>query len=89
MSPRWPAILVPHPDLDEKVYEGIEGELDRIIAGQSLFGPRKNAKISVAEMFKPFPREPSRENLIDGVAGRFDTKYQSNSTIGARVTLVR
>jgi hypothetical protein len=57
-----------HPDLDEGVYKGIEGELDRIIAGQSAFGPGKNASISVAEMFESFPKERSNENLIDGIA---------------------
>lgn len=57
-----------HPDLDEEVYRGIEGELDRIIAGQSVFSPGRNASISVAEMFEPFPEERPNENLIDGIA---------------------
>ena len=56
-----------HPDLDDKVYDGIEGELDRIVRGQSVFSPRKGAAINVAEMFKPFPKESAKENLIDGI----------------------
>ena len=32
-----------HPDLDEKVCAGIEGELDRILRGESVFSPRKGA----------------------------------------------
>ncbi|MEQ8786948.1 MAG: hypothetical protein RIC55_11640 [Pirellulaceae bacterium] len=57
-----------HPDLDEKVYDGIEAELDRIIAGESVFSPRKNAAFSATEMFQPFAKEKPQEDLIDGVA---------------------
>lgn len=57
-----------HPDLDEKVYEGIEGELERIIRGESIFSPKKNAAISAAQMFEPFAKEQPKENLIDGIA---------------------
>ena len=57
-----------HPDLDATVYQGIEGELDRIIRGESVFSPGKNAVISVAEMFEPFAKEQPNENLIDGIA---------------------
>jgi hypothetical protein len=57
-----------HPDLDVRVYHGIEAELDRIIRGESVFSPKKQAAISVAEMFEPFSRERSQESLIDGIA---------------------
>jgi hypothetical protein len=57
-----------HPDLDQKVYKGIEAELDQIIGGESVFSPGKNAKISAAQMFEPFPREQPQENLVDGIA---------------------
>ncbi len=57
-----------HPDLDARVYQGIEAELDRIIRGESVFSPSKNAAISVAEMFEPFAKEQPKENLIDGIA---------------------
>ena len=56
------------PNLDEYVCSGIEAELDRIIHGQSTFSPKRNAAVSVAEMFESFPKQPSQENLIDGIA---------------------
>ncbi len=57
-----------HPDLDEKVYAGIEGELDRIIRGESVFSPKKGAAITTKDMFQPFRKEPAKESLIDGIA---------------------
>ena len=57
-----------HPDLDDKVYEGIERSLGRIIQGESVFGPKKNSPITVAEMFAAFPKEKPNENLIGGIA---------------------
>jgi phenylpyruvate tautomerase PptA (4-oxalocrotonate tautomerase family) len=57
-----------HPDLDGKVYEGIDAELNRIIRGESVFSPRKNAAISTAQMFEAFPKEQAKEKLIDGIA---------------------
>jgi len=57
-----------HPDLDPVVFQGIEAELNRIIRGESVFSPKKNAPISVAEMFKPFAKAQPHENLIDGIA---------------------
>ena len=56
------------PDLDDEVYRGITGELDRIIRGESVFSPGKNAVLSASAMFEPFPSEPSREHLVDGIA---------------------
>ena len=55
-------------DLDENINAGIEAELDRIICGQSGFGPKRGASISVVEMFESFPKQPQQENLIDGIA---------------------
>jgi hypothetical protein len=57
-----------HPHLDDKVYAGIEAELDRIIRGESVFSPRKGASTTVAEMFEPFAKEQPKENLVDGIA---------------------
>ncbi|MEZ6123580.1 MAG: hypothetical protein R3C49_10430 [Planctomycetaceae bacterium] len=57
-----------HPDLDDRVSTGIEAELDRIIRGESVFSPKKNAAISAAAMFEPFPKEVPQENLIDAIA---------------------
>ena len=57
-----------HPDLDEKVYKGIEAELDRIIRGESVFSPNKDAALNAPAMFEPFPKEQPKEDLIDGIA---------------------
>ena len=57
-----------HPNLDDRVYAGIEADLDRIIRGESVFSPGKDALISVAEMFRPFAKEQPEESRIDGIA---------------------
>lgn len=57
-----------HPALDEKVYVGIEGELDRLIRGESVFSPKTNAPITVADMFAPHPKEPPKAELVDAIA---------------------
>lgn len=57
-----------HADLDPAVYRGIESELDRIIAGESVFSPKPNAALSARAMFEPFPHERADESLIDGIA---------------------
>ncbi|NBP80888.1 hypothetical protein EBU58_09280, partial [bacterium] len=44
-----------HADLDPAVVQGIESELDRIIAGESVFSPKKNAALSAPAMFERFP----------------------------------
>lgn len=57
-----------HPDLDEKVYQGVEAELERIIRGESVFSPKKDATLNAPAMFEPFAKERPQENLIDGIA---------------------
>lgn len=57
-----------HPDLDDKVYAGIEAELERIIRGESVFSPKKGAALNAPAMFEPFPNEQPQEDLIDGIA---------------------
>lgn len=74
-----------HPDLDERVYHGIEGELDHIIAGESVFSPRKNAPVSVAELFEPFPEEHPNANLIDGIAEALDGNIDQTRQSGHNV----
>ncbi len=58
------------PDLDPQVYKGIEGDLDRVLGGESVFGSRmtKKSKIADAELFEDFPKEKADESLIDGIA---------------------
>lgn len=58
------------PNLDPEVYRGIEGDLERVMGGQSVFGKRmsKRAAITDAELFAAFPKEKPNEGLIDGIA---------------------
>lgn len=58
------------PDLDPDVYRGIEGDLDRVMGGESVFGSKmsKKSKMADSELFESFPQEKSNENLIDGIA---------------------
>lgn len=58
------------PDLDPEVYRGIEGDLERIIRGESVFGKKMSKKSALAdpELFEPFPEEKPDETLVDGIA---------------------
>ncbi|MCC6882120.1 MAG: hypothetical protein WBE58_15070 [Verrucomicrobiales bacterium] len=57
-----------HPDLDPIVYQGIEGELDRILGGESVFGPKKGSHPTVEELFAPVAAEKADPALIDPLA---------------------
>ena len=57
-----------HPLLDAAVYSGIEGELDRIVRGESVFSPKKGAAVSVADMFEPHAKERAKPELVDDIA---------------------
>jgi len=81
-----------HPDLDAVVYDGIEGELDRVIAGESVFSPRKSAAIDVKQMFAPFPAGEGREGLIDGIAEALsenidETRQSGHNVIFASIAI--
>lgn len=58
------------PDLDPQVHQGIVGDLDRVIASESVFGSKmtKNSKIADSELFEAFPKEKPNESLVDGIA---------------------
>lgn len=58
------------PDLDPEVCKGIEGDLERVMRGESVFGKKmtKSAKIEDSELFAPFPNQKPDETLIDGIA---------------------
>ncbi len=58
------------PDLDPEVQQGITGDLDRVILGESVFGSKmkKNSKIMDADLFEDFPKEKPDASLIDGIA---------------------
>ena len=55
------------PDLDERVYAGIGRELERILHGEESWFDPKKAGVTVAELFEPFPDEPSREGQIERI----------------------
>ena len=58
------------PDLDPAVYKGIEGDVERVVRGESVFGKKmsKNSKLADSELFEPFPKQKPDESLIDGIA---------------------
>lgn len=58
------------PNLDPKVYKGIEDDLERVIRGKSVFGKKmsKKSKLTDAELFEAFPKQKPDETLIDGIA---------------------
>lgn len=58
------------PDLDPAVEAGIQDDLRRVRAGESVFGRRmsRKSKLADVELFEPFPKEKADETLIDGIA---------------------
>ncbi len=54
------------PDLEPEVYRGIEGDLERIIAGGSVFGRKmsRTAPLSDRELFAPLPGAKADPALI-------------------------
>ncbi|HSG69297.1 MAG TPA: hypothetical protein VLA12_02725 [Planctomycetaceae bacterium] len=56
-------------DLPEKVFQGIKGELDRIMGGEeAIWFNAKNAGITPAELFNPLPEEESKPDAIASIA---------------------
>ena len=58
------------PNLDPEVYKGIEGDLDQVMTGQSVFGSKmtKSSKLTDSALFEAFPKEKPDESLVDGIA---------------------
>lgn len=58
------------PQLDPVVCKGVEGDLDRVMGGGSVFGKKmaKNSALTDAELFEPFPKQKADASLIDGIA---------------------
>lgn len=75
------------PNLDSKVYQGIEDDLERIMRGESVFGKRmyKNSKLADRELFEPFPKQKPDETLIDGVAESLEKNIGSPRESGHNV----
>ncbi|MCC9607903.1 hypothetical protein LOC68_02760 [Blastopirellula sp. JC732] len=58
-----------HADLPDEVYQGIEGELDRVIAGEeSIWWNVKQAGIEPADLFAPLEQEEATPEGIDSIA---------------------
>jgi len=59
---------VEHPDLDDRVHAAVQGELDRIIAGEEKWFDPDEAGVTVAELFEPMPDEPPAPERIGDIA---------------------
>lgn len=56
-------------DLPNEVFDGIKGELERIIAGEeAIWFNAKQAGVTPTELFKPFPKEEATPNAIRSIA---------------------
>ncbi|MEZ5330333.1 MAG: hypothetical protein R3F19_35235 [Verrucomicrobiales bacterium] len=75
-----------HPDLDGKVFAGIERDLDRITGGEeSIWFDPKKAGITAEELFKPVPEADSQASLIDGIAVALDANIGATRQSGHNV----
>jgi len=75
-----------HPDLDERVTDAVQGELDRIIAGEEgIWFNQQRAGITITELFEALPEaepQPNRINLIaDALAENIDQTRQSGHNV--------
>jgi len=58
-----------HHDLDSKVFDAIERDLERIIRGEeSVWYDPKKTGITIPELFGPFPDEEPQEEQISAIA---------------------
>lgn len=74
-----------HPELDGVVHAGIEGELDRVVAGEEQWFDPKTAGFTVAELFEPLPdttAQPERTRTIaEALARNIDELHQSGHNV--------
>jgi len=61
---------VQRPTLDPDVYKGIQGDLERVISGESVFGKKmsKRSTLNDSDLFETFPKQAADATLIDGIA---------------------
>lgn len=80
-------IGVQRPNLEPEVYKGIEGDLRRVIRGESVFGKKmsKRSKLADAELFEPFPKQKPDETLIDGIAAGLEKSVDKPRQSGHNV----
>ena len=56
-------------DLPDEVFNGIKGELERVIAGEeAIWFDAKKAGVTPTELFKSFPKEEPSEESIKSIA---------------------
>ncbi len=73
-------------DLPEGVFAGVEGELDRVIAGEEGFWfDAKKAGVTPTELFEPFPEEPAEpetiRSIVEALQKNVGTMKQSGHNI--------
>lgn len=82
-----------HSDLPERVFQGVEGELERVIAGEEAiwFNARK-AGVTPSQLFEPFPDEEpqpeSSRSIVSALRKNIGTLKQSgHNTIFAAIAV--
>ena len=70
------------PNLDQKVFDGIEGDLKRVMVGESVFGKSKSRD---PELFAPFRKEKADASLVDGIAEALNETLNQTRASGHNV----
>ncbi len=80
-------------DLSDEVFDGVTGELDRVIAGEeAIWFNAKKAGITPTELFKPFPEEEPNEDTISSIVTALQknvgqTRQSGHNTIFASIAV--
>jgi hypothetical protein len=73
------------PDLDNTVYAGIEGELDRIMHGEEKWFDPNKVGMTAPELFEPMPDGPPQaeriEVITEALAGNIDKTRESGHNV--------
>src|SRR5690606_36425703 len=74
------------PELPDAVFRGVEGELERIIAGEEdIWFDREKAGVTPSELFRPLPVEPADHSSIRSIAQALaislDTLHESGHNV--------
>jgi len=78
---------VQRPNLDAEVRVGIQGDLERVIGGESVFGKKMSRKTTLEDpdLFEAFPKQRADETLIDGIAERLERSVDQPRQSGHNV----
>lgn len=80
-------------DLPKDIYKGVEGELERVIRGEeSIWFNAKKAGVMPTDLFKPFPKEESKEDSIKTIVNALQknvgkTRQSGHNIIFATIAL--